>query len=449
MQDNQVYKKTILFFITISIWLAPALSAMAQDKSVLSLPEAVRTAVENHSKIKEATENLKSAAFEKKSAKAEMFPKALVNYSYTHLGKEPFQWMDMGPAGKKAVPVAHSDQYHWDVTLIQPLFTGFALTTRYDMAKLEVEVKKQEKRQAVLDVIQGVKQAYFNVLLSKKILIVADDAVKSLRSHERDAKRLYDYGIIRHNDLLSAKVALADVTQNREKAGAGVQMAVSGLNSHLGFDINRNTLIEKIEAVSVTDYRLEDLMKEGMENRPVLKILRLGIKILTRAVKLEKSSYYPEVALIGCYRQDGDNPGATDNDFGNDYNTSVTVQARWTFFESGKTRARVNKIRHDRRALFEKISWIEDGIKLEIKNAWLNLGVAEKNIKTSKSSLDQARENWRITNLGYNQQVATSTEVLDARTDLTQAETNYYRALYGYLDALVQLEHATGKETEI
>jgi len=317
------------------------------------------------------------------------------------------------------------------------------------MTKLEVEVKKLEKKQTVLDVIWKVKKAYFNVLLSNKILLVADDAVESLRSHEKDAKRLYDYGIIRHNDLLSAKVALADVIQRRDKAGAGMQMALSELNSHLGFDINRNTVIEEIEAVSITDYQLADLMKEGRENRPLLIALRLGLKILAHAVKLEKSSYYPEVALVSSYQQDGDNPGATDNDFGNDYNTSITVRARWTFFESGKKRARVSKIRHDRRALFEKISWIEDGIKLEIKNAWLNLGVAEKNIKTSKASLDQAGENWRITNLGYNQQVATSTEVLDARTDLTRAETNYYRALYGYLDALAKLDHAAGKETYI
>jgi outer membrane protein TolC len=47
--------------------------------------------------------------------------------------------------------------------------------------------------------------------------------------------------------------------------------------------------------------------------------------------------------------------------------------------------------------------------------------------------------------LGYRREAATSTEVLDARTDLTQAETNYYQALYGYLDALAALERAIGQ----
>lgn len=51
----------------------------------------------------------------------------------------------------------------------------------------------------------------------------------------------------------------------------------------------------------------------------------------------------------------------------------------------------------------------------------------------------------RHTQLGYRQEAATSTEVLDAQTDLTQAETNYFQSLYGYLDALATLEYAIGQ----
>ena len=54
-------------------------------------------------------------------------------------------------------------------------------------------------------------------------------------------------------------------------------------------------------------------------------------------------------------------------------------------------------------------------------------------------------ENWRITDLQYKEQIATSTDVLDARTELTQAESNYYQALYGYMISLCDLERAMGK----
>ena len=99
---------------------------------------------------------------------------------------------------------------------------------------------------------------------------------------------------------------------------------------------------------------------------------------------------------------------------------------------------------NDYKALLSRIKGIKDRVSLEVKEAFLNLGVARKNIFTAKQSLAQARENWRISNLQYIQQVATSTEVLDARTFLTQADTNYYNALYGYMIFLSRLERSVG-----
>ncbi len=439
----------ILFILIICVaFTTDTFSNESADLS-LTLPMAVDIAVKNHSSVKAAKEKTVGATFESKSAWAEMFFKASAGYSFTKLEEEPFQNIYMGPGGAMKAQMARKDQHHWDVTLVQPLFTGFALTTRHHMAKLDCEVKKQQQRQVVMDVIQGVKTAYYNVLLTRKILLVADDAVKTLQAHESDATKLYNGGIIRYNDLLSVQVALANVIQDREKATAGAQMALSGLNRWLACDINRKTDPEDFTEIPSTDYQFETLVRQGMKNRPILKVLRLGIEILNDAIQLEKSAYYPEIALVGRYQQDGDNLAATNNDFSNDYNTSITVEGRWTFFEWGKTRAKVKKVDHDKRELAERIKEIEDNIKLEIKDAWLNLNVAEKNIETAKTSLGRAVENFRITNLGYNHQITTSTEVLDARTDLTQADTNYYHALYGYLSALARLERTTGKGLEI
>ncbi len=441
--------ETVLFILITSVAFANDTLSTESDDLLLTLPTAVDIAVENHASVKAAKEKAAGAVYESKSTWADMFFKVSAGYSYTKLEKAPFQNIDMGPSGIMKAQVAHEDQYHWDVTLVQPLFAGFALTTQHHMATLDCEVKKQQQRQAVLDVIQGVKTAYYNVLLIRKILHVADDAVKTLQAHESDATKLYDGGIIRYNDLLSAQVALANVIQDREKARAGAQMALSDLNRWLACDINRKTDPKDFTEIPLTYYQFETLINEGMKNRPILKVLRFGLEILEGAIQLEKSAYYPEIVLVGRYQQDGDNPAATDNDFSNDYNTSITIEGRWTFFEWGKTRAKVNKVDHDKRELEERIKEIEDSIKLEIKKAWLNLNVAEKNIETAKTSLGRANENWRITNLGYKQQVTTSTEVLDARTDLTQADTNYYQALYGYLSAKARLDRATGKGPEI
>gem|GEM_PF-3919871 len=93
---------------------------------------------------------------------------------------------------------------------------------------------------------------------------------------------------------------------------------------------------------------------------------------------------------------------------------AVGVEARWTFFEFGKTSAELAQRAQEKAALEERVKRIEDSIRLEVKAAHADLSVAETNIRTAEKALEQARENLRITKLQYRQQIVTSTEVLDA-----------------------------------
>ena len=425
--------------LTIPLSLAPIVCAAKGRNTFLTLNKAIEMALHNNTLIKQAIENKEAAIEEQKSARSDFFPKASAAYSYTRLKDSPYSIME-----GTQIDVGDNDQYHWDLTLSQPLFTGFALSTRYEMAKLGVDIKDAEKEQAILDVVKQVKAAYFNILLTKKFFVVADEAVNQLESHVRDAEKFYEQGMIPYNDLLRSKVALADVEQNRVRVESNVEMAVSAFNTLLQIDLNRKTTIEDIPDIAPGSYDLTNCFKEAIEKRPELKALRLALKNADHGVTLAQSAYYPKVNLVGSYEQNGDNPQATENDYGNTHNASVTLQARWTFFEWGKTKAEVNKYRRNKSFLAEKLKGIEDSIKLEVKSAFLALKVAEQNIQTAQKSLVQAKENWRITNLQYQQQMITSTEVLDARTFLTRAETNYYGALYGYMIALAELERAAG-----
>jgi len=427
--------------LTIPLFLAPIVFAAEGGNTSLTLNKAIEMAVADNTIIRQAIENQKAAIEEQKSARADFLPKVSAGYSYTKLKDAPYVIM-----GGTQIEVGDNDQYHWDLTLSQPLFTGFALSTRYEMAKLGVDVKDAEKEQAILDVVKQVKAAYFNILLTKKFLLVADKAVNQLESHVTDAEKFYEQGMIPYNDLLRSKVALADALQNRVRAEGSAEMAVSAFNTLLRINLNRKTDIDDLLDITPHSFELTNCIKEAIEKRPELKALRLALKNADHGVTLAQSAYYPKVNLAGSYEQNGDNPSATENDFGNTHNASVTLQANWTFFEWGKTRAEVNKYRRNKSSLVEKTKGIKDSIKLEVKNAFLDLKVAEQNIQTAKESLVQAKENWRITNLQYQQQMTTSTEVLDARTFLTRAETNYYGALYGYMISLAELERAVGRE---
>ncbi|WP_319523872.1 TolC family protein [uncultured Desulfosarcina sp.] len=433
----------LFIFIVIGLLVVGAVSTAARaEEPALSLSRAIQMAIENNPALGESTENEKGAEYARQSAKAEFFPTLSADYAFTALADDPY----MIPGGQGArSQIAHDNQYHWGLTLVQPLFTGHAISSRYEIAKLNLAIKEKEKAQTELDIVRGVKSAYYRLLLNQKLLVVADEAIETLTSHEKDAQLFFDHGIIRRNDLLRANVALADAIQSRERSRADVDAARADLNRWLATDINAGTRIEAIDDVACADCDLGSLIERGLKNRPQLQAMALARETLENTIKLEKSAYYPEVAAVGAYWQDGDSPAANDNDYGNDHNASFSLQATWTLFDANKTRSRVSQAKSAKKAYDARIRNTEDLVRLEIKRAYLDLGVAENNIQTAKVAFSQAEENLRITRLGYRREAATSTEVLDARTDLTQAETNYYQALYGYLDALAALERAIGQ----
>ena len=209
------------------------------------------------------------------------------------------------------IPLSSEEVYKWNLTAIQPLFTGFALITRYEMARYGVDLSKTYQILAMMDVTKQVREAYFNVLLAEKFFGVADEAVRNLESHARDAERFYKEGMIAYNDLLKSKVALANAVQNRDRAKANADMAVSSLNTVLRFDINRATRLEDIHDVPELSFDIVTLLQEAMSNRPELQALRIALKNTDHAVKLAQSAYYPSVFLVGNYERMGDNPEAT------------------------------------------------------------------------------------------------------------------------------------------
>jgi outer membrane protein TolC len=440
--------KRFLALVIISYFLLWARSGYPSDSEVIdegqkmfTLEISINTALENSTFIKRERERLKAASEEVKKSVADFLPVFSTSYGYARLSDEPFARFD-----GSEFPMGKRDSYQWNFWLTQPLFTGFALKSKHQMAKLGVDIAKLVTDQATLDIIKEVKVAYFGILLAQKYLLVAEEAVEQLQSHADDAEKLYQQGIVPYNDFLKSKVALADAKQSRVKAESNLRLAISAFNTILRLGIDEETEVEDILEFSPFGYTLDEAILVALEKRPELLALSFALRNANYQIKLAKSQYYPQIALVGNCERTGEDMEASKNEFGNSHNESITLQLNWNFFEWGKTKADVAKYQFRKRALEEDLTGATDAVKLEVKTAYLDLRVALRNIETARESLKQAKENYRITNVQYQQQITTSTEVLDARTLLTQAETNYFGALYGYNTALAELMRAMGEK---
>lgn len=320
-------KKSIIIVLTALFIQTGIFPATAAEPTPLSVTDAVRMAVEKNPAVTRAKELVQGAQYARDNAKSGFFPSLSAEYGVTTLYDDPYMI-----TGGYQVQVAHKTLYNWGVTLVQPLYTGGAVSSRYNMAKLQIAVAEKEKEQTTLDLAKMVKSAYYRVLLAEKIRQVADEAVVTLSSHEQDAQKFHDHGVIRLNDLLRAKVALSDALQMQARARANIDIALADLNRQLALDINADTKIEHIDEVQFIHPDLGVMIDDGLLLRPQLLAMALVRKTMDEAIELEKSGYYPKVSLVGNYYQSGDTPVADNNDYENDHNASVMLQAKWTFF---------------------------------------------------------------------------------------------------------------------
>jgi len=428
-------RKTLLAVVIILIF-----AQLSYAKRVYTLKEAIDQALSKNYLIKAVEENIKASIAHEHSTTSAMLPKIEFEYNYTRLHDYPY-----ATALGFTFKMGDKNSVKWNITITQPIFTGFALSSMREIAKLGIELSKVYKKEAILDLAENVKIAYFNILLAKKYLKTAKEAVEQLRAHVRDAENLYKEGMIPLNDLLKSKVALANAIEQEIKAKNNLKVALSALNIALNNNINEGIDVKDVDSFKRFTLPLKRLYTIALSNNPLLKQLSLQLKQQGYAVKLAESNYYPQIGVFAQYQRSGYNMLAQDNALSNDHNSMFGVQIKWDLFDSFKTKFDVEEQEHKKLSLFEKYLQTKKEIKFNVKKAYLELKTAEENIKTAIVGLKQARENFRITNIRYKQNMTTSTEVLDARTYLTQAELNYYHALYGYYIALAKLKRAMGE----
>jgi outer membrane protein len=430
----------ILFFLSIS-----GVQAAEREKP-LSLEESIDMALKQSVLIHAAKEGVRGAEAQQKEAFTGFLPKFSTSYGYTRLNDDPYF---VFPGAPPLIPSGNmktgtKDNYNWNVEARQPLFAGGGILANYEASRLAAEIARMEEAVTVQDLVAEVKVSYFNILKTARILAVAKQSVEQLNAHRDTAQGFFDVGIIPRNDLLYAEVELANGRQFLLRSENGLEMAKAKFNTILRRAIDSPVAIEDILKEQILATPLAACVAEALENRPEIRSYLLRVEQARSNVKLSQSEYYPNVSLVGNYARYGDTPGVSGSPYKPEENWYVLAIANWNFWEWGKTKHRVDAgISRENRAA-DILTNIRDQITLEVKNAFLLLHEAEKQLQVTKKAIEQAEENFRINTERYREQVGTSTEVIDAQTLITKARADHFNALGDLNINQARLERAMG-----
>jgi outer membrane protein len=249
------------------------------------------------------------------------------------------------------------------------------------------------------------------------------------------------------NDLLQSQVQLANARQALIKAQNNLEVAKAQFNTLLRRPVGTPVVIEDILDYTPFDAGIDYCLAEAETNRLEIKVADLEVEIAERDYKLTQRNYYPSINLKGTLTHRGTDWDVNGGEgIGDDEFWDIRATATWDFWQWGRTRYGVQeKLSRLSQSKFRKEE-IFDNIELEVKQSYLRTKESEQNITTVEKAIEQAKENLRITEERYKEQVSTTTDVLVAQTLLTETMTNYYNALYDFKIAKAILYRAIGQE---
>jgi outer membrane protein TolC len=417
----------------------------------LTLEASIDTALKNSIVINIAKEGSKGASAQKMEAFTGFLPKFNTSYSYQRLNEAPFmKFVGVPPPLNAIIPngteliAGTQNNYNWAIEATQPLFAGGGILANYQANSIGEDAAHLEETAKYQDVVQEVKVAYFNILRAQRIQDATRQSVEMLSVHRDVAENYFNVGMIPKNDLLHAEVELANGKQSLVRAKNAVELAKSSFNTVL-----KRKIFAPVEVVDILTYHplnqsFEDCLNVAQQARPELKISSLKAAQAGKLVRIAQSDYFPSLSLVGNYSRFGDNPSVSGSDFKDQESWYLMAVASWNFWEWGKTKFRVDASKAKENQAIEASKELNDQITLEIKNAYLILQETGSQIIVWQKVIEQAEENFRISEERYKERVSTSTEVLDAQTLLTKAKSEYANALGDYNVNYAKLQRAMG-----
>lgn len=434
--------KRILVLVTLLIS-----SGYASSQRTLSLEECRNLAVRNNKELQIAGEKVNIAGNEKKAAFTKYFPQLSATGGYMWNQKD-INLLDMGALsssiGSALGPLAQlpivgkltesvNDLQHLDVqniwvgsvSLVQPVFMGGKIVSYNQITQYARQLAESMNNLQLQEVIYKTDETYWQVisLINKKKL--ADGYVNLLRKTDHDISALIAEGVATEVDGLSVKVKLNEAEMAQTKVDNGLALSRMLLAQICGLSLDDPMVLadEQIESVPVkpTD-EMADVSLAFM-NRGELKSLDLAHKIYQKKERIVLSEMLPNVAFTANYLVT--NPNAFNgfkNEFAGMFNLGVLVKVPLTGWWEGTYKR--NAARAETHIKTLELMDAREKIELQVNQSVYKVNEANKKLTASIRNMENAEENLRHANYGFEEGVIPALNLMQAQTAWLSAHSS-------------------------
>ncbi len=422
--------------------LALTLQLSAQTPP-LSLRDAIQRALDQHPSIQAAHAQTKAVAARSVQARAGLLPKINYSESFQASNNPVFAFSTLLTQRRFAASnfainsLNHPgavNNFQSQLSIDQVLYDFGGTRSSIQAAQLGEKLSVEQERHIRMNLVAKVARSYHGVTLAEEFLKAARRAVTSAEADLTRAEAVRTAGLSTDADVLSIRVHLAAMQEQRIQRQSTLDLARAALNETLGQPLDEPLALSTplTPAPVSTD-------AVALHDRPELRQAALARELAETQSAAARSALFPQItgrAAVEADRGRFVNQGSA--------NWYVSAGLRWNLFNGYADRARQTEAAETLVKSQANERETQAGVRLELRQAQAALSSAAQRIEVASATVAYAEESLRITKNRYEAGLATVTDLLRTETALLDATSRRLAAIYDHRLAAVLLQLAAG-----
>lgn len=351
-----------------------------------------------------------------------------------------------GPAGD-FVPLQFGTQFNTtaEVDASQIVFDGTYIVG-LEAAQTYKELSRKSVTQTDIQTVSQVTKAYYTVLINNWKAQMLDADTRRLKALMDETEALYKSGFSEKTDWERVKVNYNNVNTQELSLDRLETLSFKLLKFQMGMPMADSLILtDNLTNISITPFADADT-SFNPENRIEYVISQIQLRENELLLKKDKYAYLPGLSLYGSINRLA-------------YGEKLDIfSSSQSWYPTAWVGLRLNvpifsglqklyKIHEDKITILENentVRMLKQSILLDVSSSFTNLENALADLKNQHENMELAQNLEHDTKIKYESGTGSNLEVIDAETSLTEAETNYYNALFNSLTAKVDYEQAKG-----
>lgn len=432
------YKLTGLLAVCMML----SVQLMAQETKQLSLDEAIRLSLQNSKQLKGNQLKVEEAVAAVKEAKEKKLPGASVSGSYLRLSSANIDMKTKSanpPAAGSSGPDANQAMYGI-LNISQPLYTGGKIKYGIQSAQFLEKASRLDAENDQAAVIQNTLEAFANLFKANTAVMLVNENLVQNKQRVKDLENLEKNGLLARNDLLKAQLQESTVELNLLDAENNLQVANLNMNIMLGLPDNTKLQLDTAGIEKKHDTRtIDDYIQSALTIRKDKEAMGYRIKAAEAGVKMIRAEKMPGLSITGGYvAANIPHVISVTNAINLGVGINYNIASLW------KTKSKLQQAAARVQQLEITQSVMDDQVKLEVSKNYMTLQSLRKKIDVYEKAKEQANENYRIVKNKFDNQLATTNDLLEADVAKLQASLGYTLARADAFVAYNQLLQSSG-----